>query len=1160
MQKYLPFILVVLLGVAASAGVQNTFDLRQNGTIPVWLVAGPFPNGKPLYHGTGCFGYFKDYLTARGGETHCQPQEGDAVEFGGQAAVLWQTAFSDGAGVLDFIELFHADKAMPGAAYAFCSLVVAKEQNLQFRIRSNDGVRAWLNEQMILDHHLGRGLDSGEDTVRVDLQKGLNRVLLKIDQSGGAWGCALALNATAGMKQIKSAISAQQLLAGRIASSVFTSTSLIARTPGGERQVIVADITSGGAKEVTCLLAKQEWSKPVQVKLGDLAVGKHRKEILVPPISQTGPVHVQLQMRHETLDLGDIEFRAPIKWTVYLNQHTHTDIGYTKPQHEILSEHLRYIDYALDYCDLTDQLPDPARFRWTCEVSWAAREYLKRRPAQQIERLKTRVRQGRIEVGGLFLHLSDIADENVIAASLQPIKECKEQGIPVVTGLQNDVPGIAWCLVDFLADTDVKYLSVAINNDRTPRPFDVPTLFWWESSSGQRMLTLRPDHYHTGNHLRIEKGAIEPFKIRLIEYLEQVKAKGYPFDRIALQYSGKQIDNSPPDWAVCEFINNWNSSYAWPKLRSATMCEFFDYAADHYGPVLPAYRGAWPNWWTDGFAFPTRETAVARKAHADVQAVETLFCLAGLQGHSVPISAIAEVNTIKDDLLFYDEHTFGAQEEFSDPLAVNSVEQYNEKAAYIWGALSKIDLLRHEAVSLMACSSQPPALPVRPMISVINTLAWPRSGLVRVFIDYSVVPPDKPFRVIDESNDQSAPVRQTESRVEGSYWDIWVEQVPALSSKQLRIEFGGQQIAPSAIPAGAACVLENEYYRLQIDPKTGAISTLLDKETRTELVDQKAAWQMGQYIYDLLSDSQFDSRASYLQRSKKSTVTEVQVDAETDNPIWQSIRISATADGCLRSGNNPGVRLEVRLYKHTKMIELYFEVVKKFAPVPEALYIAFPFALDDGKFLFDTLGGLVAPGENQIPGSSADWHSFHTMACLRDKKMQIVMTSDAMPLLQFGDINIGKWQQVARVEKPHVYSWVVNNYWTAPFPGAKEGVLRWSYFITSSADTSRALAMRFGMNWRTPFAARVSPTYELVPLSPASWPASLPANVLVANMRPSMDGKGAIVQLRELDGKETMLNGNEKLHIVNVLEEVLQPEVKSIVLKPFAVKFVRMDF
>ena len=76
------------------------------------------------------------------------------------------------------------------------------------------------------------------------------------------------------------------------------------------------------------------------------------------------------------------------KWTVYLVQHTHTDIGYTKPQTEILSEHLRYIDYAIEYCEQTKDYTNDAKFRWTCESAWAVDEYLKNRPEEQVNKLK----------------------------------------------------------------------------------------------------------------------------------------------------------------------------------------------------------------------------------------------------------------------------------------------------------------------------------------------------------------------------------------------------------------------------------------------------------------------------------------------------------------------------------------------------------------------------------------------------------------------------------------------------------------------------------------------------------------------------------------------------------------------------------------------------
>lgn len=99
----------------------------------------------------------------------------------------------------------------------------------------------------------------------------------------------------------------------------------------------------------------------------------------------------------------------PRKMTVYLVQHVHTDIGYTKPQTEILSEHLRYIDYALDYCDATASYPDDARFRWTCEASWAVDEWLRVRPKEQVERFLEYVRQGRIEVTAMFFNMSELS-------------------------------------------------------------------------------------------------------------------------------------------------------------------------------------------------------------------------------------------------------------------------------------------------------------------------------------------------------------------------------------------------------------------------------------------------------------------------------------------------------------------------------------------------------------------------------------------------------------------------------------------------------------------------------------------------------------------------------------------------------------------------------
>jgi len=118
-----------------------------------------------------------------------------------------------------------------------------------------------------------------------------------------------------------------------------------------------------------------------------LKAGYNKVEINLPKAEKATNYSAQIQIGRK--DPIQEEFTiSPIKeWDIFLVQHTHSDIGYTRPQTEILPEHLRYIDNAIDFCDQTDDYPDDAKFRWTCETSWSVREYLRSRPQEQIDRL-----------------------------------------------------------------------------------------------------------------------------------------------------------------------------------------------------------------------------------------------------------------------------------------------------------------------------------------------------------------------------------------------------------------------------------------------------------------------------------------------------------------------------------------------------------------------------------------------------------------------------------------------------------------------------------------------------------------------------------------------------------------------------------------------------
>ncbi|MCB0578677.1 MAG: hypothetical protein KDD10_05145, partial [Phaeodactylibacter sp.] len=432
-----------------------------------------------------------------------------------------------------------------------------------------------------------------------------------------------------------------------------------------------------------------------------LQPGHNTLEIKLPAVE--APTAYTARVKIEGRPVIEAPFTlSPVKaWTVYLVQHTHTDIGYTRPQTEILPEHLRYLDYALDYCDQTDGYPDDARFRWTCEASWAVREYLKSRPQEQVDRLLKRIAEGRIEVTGMLFNFSEVADEAGLAAQARTVRAFRDIGIPVTAAMQNDVNGIGWCLAEYFHGTGVKYLVMGQHGHRARIPFGKPTAFWWESPSGKRMLAYRSEHYMHGNTLGLISGDLPAFRENLSKYLQSLEDKSYPFPHTAFQFSGYITDNSPPSTTACELVKAWNEKYEWPRLRLATASEFMQYIEENHAGELPVRQAAWPDWWADGFGSAMLETRAARSTQAGMTANTGLLAMAQALGAELPAELNHEISRIQDALLFYDEHTLGAAESISDPLAENTVVQWNQKAAYAWDAVKQSRLFRERAMGFL---------------------------------------------------------------------------------------------------------------------------------------------------------------------------------------------------------------------------------------------------------------------------------------------------------------------------------------------------------------------------------------------------------------------------------------------------------------------------
>ena len=846
-----------------------------------------------------------------------------------------------------------------------------------------------------------------------------------------------------------------------------------------------------------------------------LKFGYNTVNLGLTPVSK--PTRIELKVVAADFSMKNTISLDPVKkWKIKFIQHTHTDIGYTRSQTEILAEHLRYIDYALDYCDATDNYPENAKFRWTCEASWPVDEYLKCRPASQIERLLKRIKEGRIEVTGMYFNFDEIPDEKILAASLAAAGRIKEKGIPVTLAMQDDVNGIGWCLNDYFNQLGVKYLNMGTHGHRALICFDKPTMFWWESPSGKRLLTFRAEHYMTGNTvLEMQYGDVDRFKNNLLNYLISLNAKQYPYDEMAIQHSGYLTDNSPPSTIASELIKQWNDLFVWPQLSTATAETFFNDMEKDHGNEFPVIRGAWPDWWTDGFGASARETATTRLASSSLIANEAGLSMASIAGVKLPDEINKSIDLADNALLFYTEHTLGYSESVREPLSQPTMEQRALKESYAWEANRRTASIREVAMGLLQNIFKRES---QPSLIVFNTLNWKRSGLATVYVDHQIIPRGKIAGIFDQEGNRLA-VQPLLHRSDVTQWAVWLKDIPAFGYKKYIIK-PIDDVDVTSEPADNK-VLENKWYKIIADPLKGTITSWYDKELSIELIDPKSQYKLGEFILEQLGNrSQMESRR--LDDFRRSPLDTIWFDSMTKGEIWNSIKFYGES---VTSEKPKGFMFEIRLYNTEKRLDLACSIIKKSIVAPESFYIAFPFDIKNGKHFTEVQGGVIETGKDQIKGSSNDWYTVQNFTSIRNEGVQLVLGCAEMPLMQFGAINTGRYTAGAMPQSTNLFSWPMNNYWVTNFNADQRGGHSWTYYLTTSSDNSNGFATKFGWGCRVPYLTRILPGSGT---GDNKWEGSFitgwPANILLISSEPVADGKSCIVHLRETNGQQTSLN------------------------------------
>ncbi|HVW93889.1 MAG TPA: glycoside hydrolase family 38 C-terminal domain-containing protein [Devosia sp.] len=768
--------------------------------------------------------------------------------------------------------------------------------------------------------------------------------------------------------------------------------------------------------------------------------------------------------------------------TIYVCNHSHTDIGFTDYQEVAFRQHGEFVERALDLIEATDGYPEEARYSWTCETTGPLLRHLRSASPEQVRRFQHWHKAGRIDVAAMQYNLTPLLNVEQMHRTLYPLRALREEyGLTVETAMQDDVNGVSWLYADLLAELGVWFYTAAINPIRGARPRPFPGAFRWQGPSGKEVLAWNGYHYLFGRS-QAGLGNWDLVDRLLPRWVDRLEADAsYPFDFLYCEATHPvRVDNGPPDPRMPDFVKRWNEEDRPWRLQFLTATQFGRLLRDHYGNAIGTQSGDWTDHWTDGPGSSAYETGVNRQAHEIMGAAEAIAAwnrARGADGWDAKRAA-----RTYEDMTLYDEHTWGAYSSIEAPDSLFSRAQWNRKAGYAFNAVMEAhDQLARAANTLAAplgtkgpegifnLGDLKPEEAFKPSgineVLVINTLPWERRVVV-----------EEP-----EPRGGAAPVGMLDCFFNrGSSWGGG-RPIPAIRRAVGSVPPMGYAFLPIGVadPGDLRAepgMIENQFYRIRIDPQGGGLLEFFDKELGHDFAATYQGWRVGQYIYeevespeDRLAINNYDfSHPDFFVGNKhtpwkRSVASKVAIGQPRVEQGRASIEVTIEA---------AGVRSATAVYSldtGSRVLAIDWVIDKLDHPEAEAVFIAFPFNLAGKDFRLDLNGIPAEPNRDQLDGAAKDWYPLQRWVDVSDGDRGVTLAPLDAPLVHLGGITTGKWSRTLEPEGPTIMSWALNNHWMVNFKASQDGRIPLRYRLTTHAGRCDAgAAARFAAEAEMP--------------------------------------------------------------------------------------------
>lgn len=811
-------------------------------------------------------------------------------------------------------------------------------------------------------------------------------------------------------------------------------------------------------------------SKVNQTEAGDI-------ETLVEVPALAGPAPVTLQIS----DMRQAAYRGTFtplrKWQVYALPMEQADFGYNDLPARTLEWENRFIDKALE---IQKHYPS---YSFTLDAAGNLESYLATRRDENGNQLLAHLRTGKWGMNALYANFfTGLSTPEELYRTLDFSFEAgRKHGFRVDSASQTDEPSITWALPQILSDAGIQYFTngsdpirgafnpIGLLNFHSP--------FYWESATGSKVLVWSGVSYTAIDDLTwggwnsesARTGTYETSIFGLTRslplFLSQYERKDFPFDAVML--FGLHNDEIPMrHWGDADVIEKWNEEYAYPKIISATQREFFQHVTEKFGDKIQTYRGDGGAYWEDEAGADARIAAMIRTSQTQLTAAEKFESIANwllphLKFDPQPYDAAWKNILLADSYVWSDANSYRRPESYRTRGGEASHRAWAEAALQQSGDLRLVAM--DKVAELVGADKQGTV--------VFNSESRQRSD----FFDFEL---EQDEVLIDPAGGQAIPCGVMKSQ--HGYQDVrcWAADVPATGYKFYAIAKGkvpeGDQIAvESSSPA-----IENKFYKLQIDPRTGAISRLIDKTTGKDLVSSASEYRLNEYLYasggdpgNFIAGNIKDNRILNADVTLPLPKLEINRAVLQGAPQARRFPWGTVVTVHSRALNTPEIISTITLLDSCKQVNFTNEVEKTATLRKEGIYFAFPFALDHPKMKYQGATAWVDPEKDMLPGANRQWFTTQAGVWGKGATTNVAWTTTDAPLVTFEDINRGLWPESIQIRTGAVFSYVMNNYWYTDAPAQQGGRFTFRYALTSGADVSEDQAMVLASEQRSPLIA-----------------------------------------------------------------------------------------